>query len=276
MSASLFKSRQTSPQQKEDLVSTVFSDSANRLTARNDLDFWDQSWNPLETLTDDSSSLVKWRSIGVRHRAIPSYVLIGPRGGSIPVRLALIGGLDSGDVLSTAAIVKILVELDLAPWQAQDYALFGYPLANPADDGIERDFENDFWCQSSDPVIHFFEQEFAANEFDGVIAVKGNEPISGLQVCVSSRVIATEALWPSLELAQKIVPLSSEPIRLLPGPERASHAFFNLKSVRPRPFSLVIRTPAHLPFENQVSAVAFSVKRILHDYRALIAHAESI
>ena len=257
-------------------MSTVFSASIDRLAALNHCELADPNWSPLEVLADDSPSLVKWRTIALHRRTTPSYVLIGPRGGGIPVRLGLMGGLDSGDTISMAAIVKILVELDLAPWLAQDYAVFSYPFANPAGRAGERDFENDFWRQSSDPVIHFFEQELSNNELDGVIAVRGNEPISGLQVCVSNRVIATEVLWPALELAEKLVPLSSEPIQLLPGPDRAKHAFYNLESVRPHPFSVVIRTPAHLPFENQVSAVTFSVKRILHDYRALVGLADSI
>jgi hypothetical protein len=257
-------------------VNTVFSASLGQRAALKQSELPDQTWSPLEVLADDSPSLVRWRTVALHRRTIPSYVLIGPRGGGIPIRLGLMGGLDSGDTISIAAVVKILVELDLAPWLAQDYALFGYPFANPPGRADERDFENDFWRQSGDPVIHFFEQELSNNELDGVIAVRGNEPISGLQVCVSSRVIATEVLWPALELAQKLVPLSSEPIQLLPGSDRARHAFYNLESVRPHPFSIVIRTPAHLPFENQVSAITFSVKRILHDYRALVGHAESI
>ena len=88
--------------------------------------------------------------------------------------------------------------------------------------------------------------------------------------------IATEVLWPALELAQRLVPLASEPIQLYPQLQRRENAFFSLDHVRPKPFSLVIRTPANVPFENQVSAVAFSIKQILHHYRALVGHADSL
>jgi hypothetical protein len=237
----------------------------------------DELWSSLELASDGSPNLAKWRSVSVEGRVIPSYVLIGPRGGSVPIRLALLGCTDGDDLLSTTAIVKLLVELDLAPLLAQDFALFGYPIANPhRNSGPAPDFETQFWREVDDPVIRFFERELAGNELDGVIVIKGNEPISGFQIQVSSRVIATEVLWPALELAQRLVPLASEPIQLYPQLQRRENAFFSLDHVRPRPFSLVIRTPANVPFENQVSAVAFSIKQILHHYRALVGHADSL
>src|ERR1700730_5915120 len=96
-----------------------------------DADPAQQIWLPLDMLVAESPSLAKWRGLAVDGRVIPSYVFIGPRGGSVPIRLALLGGIQSEDLLSTNAIVKLLVELDLAPLLAQDFALFGYPVANP-------------------------------------------------------------------------------------------------------------------------------------------------
>ena len=236
-----------------------------------------QIWHPLDMLAAASPGLAKWRSIAVEGRVIPSYVFIGPRGGSVPVRLALLGGIHAEDLLSTNAIVKLLVELDLAPLLAQDFALFAYPVANPRRTSLRSpDFTSDFWTGTSDPVVRYFEQELTENELDGVIAIKGNEPISGFQIQVSSRVIATEVLWPALELAQRLVPLASEPIQVFPRLEKNGVSLFSLGHSRPGPFSLMIRTPRHAPFENQISAIAFSVKQILHHYRALVSHADSI
>ena len=138
--------------------------------------------------------------------------------------------------------------LDLAPLLAQDFALFAYPVANPHRTSHRSpDFTSDFWTSASDPVVRYFEQELTENELDGVIAVKGNEPISGFQIQVSSRVIATEVLWPALELAQRLVPLASEPIQIFPRLANNRHSLFSLGHSRPGPFSLVIRTPGHMP-----------------------------
>jgi hypothetical protein len=260
-------------------MNTALSVSASEelLTHLADADPAQQIWHPLDTLAVESPGLAKWRGLAVDGRVIPSYVFIGPRGGSVPIRLALLGGIQSEDLLSTSAIVKLLIELDLAPLLAQDFALFAYPLANPHRNSHRSpDFGSDFWRGASDPVVRYFEKELTENQLDGIIAVKGNEPISGFQIQVSSRVIATEVLWPALELAQRLVPLASEPIQIFPRLESNRSSLFSLGQSRPGPFSLVIRTPRHMPFENQISAIAFSVKQILHHYRALVSHADSI
>jgi hypothetical protein len=242
-----------------------------------DADPSQQIWHSLDMLAAESPSLAKWRSIAVDGRVFPSYVFIGPRGGSVPIRLALLGGIDSEDLLSTNVIVKLLVELDLAPLLAPDFALFAYPIANPHRTSHRSpDFTSDFWTGASDPVVRYFEQELTENELDGVIAVKGNEPISGFQIQVSSRAIATEVLWPALELAQRLVPLASEPIQIFPRLESNRCSLFSLGHSRPRLFSILIRTPRHMPFENQISAITFSVKQILHHYRALVSHFDNI
>jgi hypothetical protein len=241
----------------------------------NEVDSAGQTLQPLDALADKSPNLAKWRSVAIDGRVVPSYVLIGPRTGRIPIRLALLGGIRPSDALSTMSIVKLLVELDLAPLIAQDFALFGYPLANPIRAlQAEPDFDSSFWKDSPDPVIRFFEQELTVDKLDGVIAVRGNEPIAGFQIRISSRVIATEVLWRALELPQKLVPLANEPIQLFPQTENARHSFANLGHLCPRPFSLIIRTPKYTPSENQISAVVFSIKQILANYRSLVRQAD--
>jgi hypothetical protein len=236
-----------------------------------------QGWTQLDLLAAESAGLAKWRSLAVEGRAVPSYVFIGPRGGQVPIRLALLAGIEPEDLLSTNAIVKLLVELDIAPLLAQDFALFGYPAANPQRASLRcPDFTADFWKCASDPVIQYFEQELTENQLDGIIAVKANEPIAGFQIQVSHRVIASEVLWPALELAQRLVPLASEPIQLFPRLQTNRHSLFSLGHARPGPFSLMIRTPKHMPVENQISAIVFSVKQILHYYRVLVSHADRL
>jgi hypothetical protein len=93
---------------------------------------------------------------------------------------------------------------------------------------------------------------------------------------VSSRVIATEVRWPALEIAQKFVPLATEPIQVFPQLENSQHSLFSLGQSRPGPFSLMIRTPRHTPFENQISAIVFSVKQILHQYRTLVNYTNKL
>jgi hypothetical protein len=234
-----------------------------------------QALQPLDALADQSRNLAKWRSVAVDGRVVPSYVLIGPRAGRVPIRLALIGGIRPSDVLSTISIVKVLVELDLGPLIAQDFALFAFPLANPSRAlQTEPDFDTSFWQNAPDPVVRFFERELILDELDGMIAVRANEPIAGFQIQVSSRVIAKEVVWPALELPQKLVPLANDPIQIFPQTENSKPSFANLGHLCPKPFSLIIRTPKNAPSENQISAVAFSIKQILLHYRSLVRQAD--
>lgn len=250
------------------------SDSAPHIETGDDLV---GIFNALESLIGKSSNLARWKTMHIANQALPSFVLIGPRGGGVPIRLALAGGLRPDETLSSKAIAKLLVELELAPLLAQDFALFGYPVANPVrGDGREPDFELDFWQGVDDPVVDFFERELAGNELDGVIGLYGNDSTPGFQIQVSSRVIATEVLWPAVEFAERLVPLAAEPIRYFPRLSRPKTAFHDLRHLCPRPFSLTIHTPRRVPFENQVSAIAFSIKQILYRYRSLIGHAESL
>lgn len=237
----------------------------------------EEPWSSLDLLTAESPGLAKWRGLAVDGRVVPSYVFIGPRGGRVPIRLALLAGIESGDCLSTDAIIKLLVGLDLAPLLARDFALFGYPVANPhRSSGCCPDFTGDFWKSASDPVIQYFEQELTGNQLDGILAVKANEPIAGFQIQVSSRVIASEVLWPVLELVQRLLPLATQPVQVFPQLANNGHSVFSLGHARPGPFSLMIRTPKHMPVENQISAIVFSVEQILYHYRVLVSHADSL
>ena len=236
-----------------------------------------ESIEPLEMLAAKSPNLARWRSVVVDGQIVPSYVLIGPRIGRVPLRLGLFGGIRSFDFLGTVSIAKLLVELDLAPMIAQDFALFAYPLANPSRAlRAEPDFDTSFWKGSSDPVIRFFEQELTMGEFDGVIAVRGDEPVTGFQIQISSGIIGKEVLWRALELPQKVVPLADEPIQILRQTEDTKHSFSNLGHLCPSRFSLVIRTPKSAPAENQISAMAFTIIQILLYYRSLVREVDRI
>ncbi len=194
-------------------------------------------FDSLEILSTAPGSLARWRTLQLGDCPIPSFVLIGPRSGRVPLRLALIGGLRSSDGISSTAVAKFVVELDLASLLARDYAVFTYPVANPPRlNEPEPNFERDFWRGSPDPVVRFFERELATNELDGVVTIHGGEPLAGLQFRTSSRVLAAEVLWPTLEIAQRCVPLAAEPVRVLASSTGTAGAFQNLEGCRPRPF----------------------------------------
>jgi len=113
-------------------------------------------------------------------------------------------------------------------------------------------------------------------EFDGVIIVRGDEPVTGFQIQISSDIIGKEVLWRALELPQKVVPLADEPIQILRQTEDTEHSLTNLGHLCPSRFSLVIRTPKNAPAGNQISAITFAIKQILLHYRSLVRQVDKI
>ena len=240
----------------------------------------DQGWRePLQALADRCSPrLARWRTFRTGGQVIPSFVLVGPRGQGMPIRLALIAGLSAQDAVATAALAKLLVELDLAPLLAQDYALFSYPQANPTPRAASagRNFTKDFWRGSADPAVRFFEREFEVNAFDAIIFIQANQPVCGFQIRTCNRLIATEVLWAAVEVAQRFVPLAPEPIRLWPSFDAEQTSIFNTGHLRPRPFCLSLCTPGQRSGEEQIAAIVFGLKQILRHYRALIRHTQRL
>ncbi|MBV9491895.1 MAG: hypothetical protein JO069_19540 [Verrucomicrobia bacterium] len=234
------------------------------------------SFEPLNSLAGSPHRLARWRTYYSGEELVPSFVLIGPRGHGVPVRLALIAGLSVEERIGTTALAKLLVECELAPLLAQDYAVFGYPWANRKPQRGSREFSKDFWRGSTDPAVRFFEHEFEVNQFDAVVFIQGNELISGFQLRTCSRFIATEVLWPAVELAQRFLPLAPEPIRVWPCQGSQQTSIFNLGHLRPRPFCLSVCTPRHAPEENQIAAIVFGIKQILQHYRAAAGYARRL
>ena len=234
-----------------------------------------EGWlDPLNALADQSPHLVRWRSFRSGGRVVPSFVLIGPRGPGVPIRLALAAGLTPDDAVAAAALAKLLVELALVPLLAQDYALFGYPQVNPVSRGADgRGLTAALRHGSIDPGVRFWQHELETNDFDAILFIQANQPLVGFQIRSCSRLIATEVLWPAVELAQRFVPLAPEPIRpwVASGPEPAW--IFHTDHLRPRPFCVSLCTPRQQPSENQIAALVVAMKQILRQYRAAAAYA---
>src|SRR5689334_2900630 len=70
---------------------------------------------------------------------IPKLLLLGARGGGTPIRIAIFAGLDAGHLETVAAAARLLLQLELNPALARDYALFAYPIVNAAGFGPDHE-----------------------------------------------------------------------------------------------------------------------------------------
>jgi hypothetical protein len=229
------------------------------------------AFEPFETISAYPSHLVRWRECSDAGFILSSYVFIGQRTGNVPVRMAFVAGLRSRDPMAMRGLAKLLVELEVAPLAAADYALFSYAVTGPSELDLDSDFSHDLPPETppeGQTIARVIETDLKRNDVDGVISLATNEHLSGFQIETDCELIAAEVAWPSLEVAGRFVPLADEPVRVLT-PGILGCARGGDQGIPKQMFGLTIRTPQTSPPEDQISAIVFSSIRILRQYRKL-------
>jgi hypothetical protein len=199
----------------------------------------------------------------------PVLVFVGDRQERIPVRLVIFAEGGGGDSVGSLALLKLLVDLDLAPLLAHDYALFCY-LSFPRM-AKTQDLSRCNVCWDKTPV----REEPQTFDADGYISIRANDSVGGLQIEASDRTIANEVAWPAVVRASKIQPLDAEPVRCAQT-EEGNWADSNISNLPSNAFRLVIRTPWVAETENQIAAIGIALKEILLQYRSLRNFAKAL
>ena len=112
--------------------------------------------------------------VGGRPVELPHFLLLGPRGGGTPVRVAIFGGFDADRPETVHAVSRLLLQYELAPRLARDFAIFGYPIVNAT--GFAETklplgvFERRF-AEDRGEDVRFFKDELGKWGFDGVITL---------------------------------------------------------------------------------------------------------
>jgi hypothetical protein len=245
--------------------------------------------DPLFDLSAVSESLSGSRHPVVLERQpleIPKFMLLGARGGGKPIRISLFGGLDAGRTESVAAIARLLLQWELQPALARDYALFAYPLVNLL--GFEsgqaplRQFEARYGAGKSAPDVQFFKEQLRKWFFDGMITLRIDPRAKGFHATVRSAVLAREVIAPTLDTVGKVVPIADEPVRIRPADRHArlsDYAQGRLAppaDIRPYPFEVELFAPGGAGAEERIASLFVAVHEVLRHYRALISHAQNI
>ena len=218
---------------------------------------------------------------------IPKFMLLGQRGGGKPIRIALFGGIDDhGSLDGIAAITRMLVQMELQPSLARDYALFAYPLVNlfeyqAAETRIEP-FERRYAWERPDGDVRFFRSELRKWRFDGILTLRTDAQAHGFRATVRSELLAKEVVRPALERVATVTPVNSRPIKVRPGDmsaRLADYADGRLTAppeLRPYPFEAELFAPGDAPEELRIRSLFIAVHEILRNYRRLLAHASDI
>ncbi|MHA3772822.1 hypothetical protein ACXR0O_14915 [Verrucomicrobiota bacterium sgz303538] len=244
---------------------------------------------PVHDVALTSSSLIASRhqvQIGNADYEISKFLLLGQRGGGRPMRIALFAGLDEGAIETTVALTRLLLQLELAPSLARDYALFGYPIVNLGafDDRPTAltGFQARFAADRADQDVQFFKSELQKWSFDGLISLRVDVHAEGFYATTRSQVIAKEVVAPALEAISSKYPLRSALVDIRSSDRQArlaDHAQGKLTAPagsRPYPFEIEVFAPASLPVEQRVTGLFLAVQEILRGYRHVISHAQDI
>jgi hypothetical protein len=224
--------------------------------------------NPSINLLAESKNILAIPTSLRDEENVPGLVFVGQRQEQLPVRLVIFAGSAEEDLVGSLALLKLLVDLDLAPLLAHDYALFCYlSFPRKAKTYFDRQRWNVHWGKSPLP------DELPTFDADGFISIRANDSVGGLQIEASDRTIANEVAWPAAVRASKIQPLDVEPVRRVQA-DQVSGA--NTSDLPSNAFRLAIRTPWVAETENQIAAIGIALKEILLQYRALRNFAKTL
>jgi hypothetical protein len=241
---------------------------------------------PVFDCARESASLLANRvtvSIGDVLYELPKFLLLGERGGGVPIRLGLYAGLDADRLDTVIAASRLLLQLELSPILAQDYAVFASPVVNLAGFGWEKaplvQFQKRYARGAADGDVRYFQTDFAKWKHDGLIFLRSTGMNTAFSATVRSQVMADEVVGPALETIASFVPLARRPVRVLPESAVARFADFNAGRLlpppdrRPWPFEIELHAPSSVDCELRVRSLFIAVIEILRRYRQFIAHA---
>lgn len=240
---------------------------------------------PLLDCAAESASLLARKhpvAIGDETYQLPKFLLLGERGGGVPIKLGLYAGLDAGQVDTVIAAVRLLLQLELMPHLAKDYAIFGYPIVNlPGFSDAKNsltEFRNRYANNAPDGDIRYYKSDFAKWKHDGLIFLRSSGVNAGLAATVRSEVLSREVVLPALESLGGSIPLARQPVRVLPSGYEArladhiSGRLLPSLDTNPWPFEIELFAPASADTEIRVRSLFLSVVEILRRYRQFIAH----
>jgi len=248
---------------------------------------------PLDDLAAKSPSLIANRgghfeADGATYE-LPRYLYVGPKGGGDPIRIGLFAGIHGDEPEGVHALVRFVNLLEEQPALAKGYCLFLYPICNPT--GFEdrtrqsrrgKDLNREFWRGSGEPEARLLESELLAHAFDGIISLHTDDTSHGFYGYARGATLTQHLIEPALQAATEFLPRNGDEV--IDGfPARNGiirKGYEGMLSappkVRPRPFEIVLETPAAAPTYLKEASLVVALRTILVRYREFIAYAPNL
>ncbi len=248
---------------------------------------------PLEQIATHSPNLVANHDarfeVDGESYVLPRYLFVGPRGGDTPIRIGIFAGIHGDEPEGVHAIVQFIKLLESKPELAAGYYLSFYPVCNSTgfEDGTRhsrsgKDLNREFWKNSSEPEVRLLQAELQSRSFQGIISLHTDDTSNGFYGFVRGATLTKHLIEPALAAAEKFLPRDERPVidgfSAHNGIIRTCYdgVLSAPPKVRPRPFEIILETPATPPeFLKELAFVA-ALQTILLEYNKFIAYAPNL
>jgi hypothetical protein len=248
---------------------------------------------PLETLAADSPNLIANHGAHFELAGctcvLPRYLFIGPKGGGDPIRIGLFAGIHGDEPEGVHGLIRFVGFLEEHPHVAAGFCLFIYPVCNPT--GFEagtrnsragKDLNREFWRGSQQPEVRLLESELVAHSLHGIVSLHSHDSSQGFYGFARGATLTRHLIEPALQAAAEFLPRNRADV--IDGfPARNGiirNGYDGMLSaaprLRPRPFEIILETPAEAPTFLKEAAFVASLTSILTTYREFIAYAPNL
>ena len=248
---------------------------------------------PLEKIAATSPNLVanhdaRFEVDGVSY-GLPRYLFVGPRGGDTPIRVGIFAGIHGDEPEGVHALIQFIKLLESKPEIATGYYLSFYPVCNPT--GFEdntrhsragKDLNREFWRNSAEPEVRLLQAELISRSFQGIISLHTDDTSAGFYGFAHGATLTKNLIAPALAAAEKFLPRDERPVidgfNARNGIIREGYdGILNAPpKIRPRPFEIILETPAAPPEYLKELALVSALQSILAEYNKFIAYAPNL
>ena len=248
---------------------------------------------PLEKIATASPNLVANHDarfdVDGEEYVLPRYLFVGPRGGDTPIRIGIFAGIHGDEPEGVHALIQFIRLLESRPELATGYYLSLYPICNPT--GFEddtrhsrgsKDLNREFWRNSTEPEVRLLQAELVSRSFQGIISLHTDDTGTGFYGFAHGATLTKNLVEPALAAAEQILPRDERPVIdgfnarngiIREGYEGILSA---PPKVRPRPFEIILETPAMPPEYLKELAFVAALQTILLEYNKFIAYAPNL
>ncbi len=220
---------------------------------------------------------------------LPRYLFVGPKGGDTPIRIGIFAGIHGDEPEGAHAIVQFIKLLETKPELAAGYYLSFYPVCNPTgfEDGTRfsrngKDLNREFWKNSDQPEVRLFQAELISRSFQGIISLHTDDSSDGFYGFAHGATLTKHLIEPALLAAGKL--LARNDSRIIDGFRARNGVITDTydgilnapPKIRPRPFEIILETPAAPPEHQKQAAFVAALQTILTEYRKFIAYAPNL